>query len=166
MFDWSKHGHWMLWTLLAIVGFIIVVSLFGSIVSTLIGQIILFGIIAALVFAADWYTAKSLSNVGVQFAAAIGFAVVAGFISSQSLPMNVLLRACDIVIMMCVFSLSAAIWHNSNAVMKTFQDLQDGKADPLATLKTAAAGAGGALKEGFDNTVSETKRGMDHFKKS
>lgn len=157
--DWLKgRGHWA-WLAVAIIA-AVCVFMFTRLIGSLIFHVVMWTIIGGLIYALDFKFTKVLGPHPMQFAAAIILAVIGGFLSKSPLWMVTVLALCDIVILMCVFSISARIWPNAEAIQERILN------DPLGAAREGLSAGADAIKQGVGAAQTETERLGSHFKPS
>ena len=158
---YQKYGH-ALWLALLAAGAVIVAWNFTGLIGSLLQHVLLWTIIAGVIYVADWNTLW-LADQKTRFAVALVLSAIWGIWATHGLMLGIVLFAWDVVVIMCVFSLSAVIWPNKDAIARRIRDLADGKTDPRAALREAASAGADAVKGGVRGAIDETGRAKDYF---
>ena len=82
--------------------------------------------------------------------------------SSQGWIASFVLAAWSFVVLLTVFQLAPVVWKNRDAMQRQFDDVVEGRVDPVTAARSAAQSAAGAVgdsaRRGVDDAHSEATR--------
>jgi hypothetical protein len=150
--DLKKYSH--LWWLAGGVVALVVIFAFTNLIGYLLTHLIAWTILGGILYALDFNFTKWLSSQSYHFGAAIVLAIVGALLTKNSLPLTLGLAVWDVVVLMCIFSVSAKFWPNANSIEERLRK------DPAGVARDGFE----AVRTGAKGVVTEAERLGGHFK--
>ena len=159
------RSHPVFWVALTILG-IGVIWLAGGVFS-LLGSVIWYAIVFALaggvLYAADEYFRTTLlRRRSTRFAVAVVVSLIWLGMSGQGWIASFILAAWSFLVLLTIFQLAPIVWKNRDAMQRQFDDVVEGRVDPVTAARSAAQSAAGAVgdsaRRGVDDAHSEATR--------